>query len=123
MKICVTHQPDGTWAAVDLDNYEAESDGVGWWSKSPVGYGSTESEAIADLMNQINGAAPEREPVAQALNAVIGALDVVASMALDPQDYDEVAAEKISIGQVITRAQLILSLVEARDAKPLRRVQ
>ena len=76
----------------DLDNYEAESDGVGWWSKSPVGYGSTESEAIADLMNQINRAAPAaRAGGASALNAVIGALDVVASMALDPQDYDEVA--------------------------------
>ena len=123
MKICSTHQPTGEWAAIDLDNYEAESDSVGSWCHSPVGYGSTESEAIADLMNQINRAAPEREPVAQALNAVIGALDVVASMALDPQDYDEVAAEKIAIGQVITRAQLILSLVEARDAKPLRRVQ
>ena len=123
MKICATHQPTGEWAAVDLDNYEAESDSIGSWSKSPVGYGRTESEAIVDLMNKINGVAPAREPVAQALNAVIGALDVVASMALDPQDYDEVAAEKIAIGQIITRAQLILSLVEARDAKPLRRVQ
>jgi hypothetical protein len=28
---------------------------VGWWSKSPVGYGDTEAAAIADLLDQMEG--------------------------------------------------------------------
>ena len=46
-------QPDGQWSAIDRNTYEAESDSEGWWSKSPVGYGKTEQEAIADLIEQI----------------------------------------------------------------------
>lgn len=46
-------QPDGQWAAIDRNTYEAESDSEGWWSKSPVGHGKTEQEAIADLIEQI----------------------------------------------------------------------
>ena len=53
MKIQVTKEPDGYWHAIDADTYEAESDSEGWWSKSPVGYGKTELEAIADLMAEI----------------------------------------------------------------------
>jgi len=53
MNIHAELQPDGEWRALDLDEYEAESDSEGWWSKSPVGYGKTEQEAIADLLAEI----------------------------------------------------------------------
>lgn len=56
----------------------------------------------------------DREPVGQCLNYILGALDVVAEMALDPEDYHEVAAEQIRLGQIISRAQLILSFIETR---------
>jgi hypothetical protein len=50
MNIKTELRPDGYWSAIDADNYEAESDSEGWWSKSPVGYGKTEEEAIEDLI-------------------------------------------------------------------------
>lgn len=53
MKIQTELQPDNQWSAIDADNYEAESDSEGWWSNSPQGYGETEQEAIADLLEQI----------------------------------------------------------------------
>ena len=65
MKIEVTQGPDNAWFAIDLDNYEAESDVVGSWSNSPQGIGDTEIEAVRDLLNQIeeraNARAPKRE--------------------------------------------------------------
>lgn len=53
MKIETTQGPDNAWFAIDADNYEAESDSVGQWSKSPQGIGDTEIEAIRDLLDQI----------------------------------------------------------------------
>jgi hypothetical protein len=53
MKLHTELQPDNQWCAIDLDTYEAESDSEGWWSKSPVGYGKTGQEAIADLTEQM----------------------------------------------------------------------
>jgi hypothetical protein len=56
MEIDAEVQPDGFWRAIDRNNYEAESDSEGWWSKSPVGYGATKAEAIADLIEQLEEA-------------------------------------------------------------------
>jgi hypothetical protein len=53
-------QPDGEWSAVDAENYEAESDSVGHWSKSPVGYGRSENDAVMDLLEQIEERANAR---------------------------------------------------------------
>lgn len=53
MKIQTEFQPNREWRAIDADNYEAECDSEGWWSKSPVGYGKTEQEAIDDLLLEI----------------------------------------------------------------------
>lgn len=53
MNIQTTYQPNGEWTAIDADTYDAESDSVGWWSTSPVGYGRTAKEAIADLLAEI----------------------------------------------------------------------
>ena len=61
MKIQAELQPDGDWRALDLDEYEAESDSTGWWSCSLVGYGRTEQEAINDLLAEIELRACEAE--------------------------------------------------------------
>lgn len=53
MDLKTTLQPDGSWIAIDADNYEAESDSQGWWSKSPAGWGPTEIDAIRDLLDDI----------------------------------------------------------------------
>jgi hypothetical protein len=59
---------------------------------------------------------PDKEPVAQGLNYILSALDIVAEMALSEEHYDEVAAEQVRLSQVISRAQLILSFIDARKA-------
>lgn len=40
------------WSA-STDNYDADADQDGFFSTDPVGYGATEQEAIADLLEQI----------------------------------------------------------------------
>ena len=61
MNIQAELQPDGEWRALDLDEYEAESDVTGWWSCSLVGYGKTRQQAIDDLMAEIELRAHEAE--------------------------------------------------------------
>ena len=43
------------WCAYDSDTYDASYEGPedGWVSHSPMGWGKTKGEAIADLMAQI----------------------------------------------------------------------
>ena len=53
MDIKTTKQPDGGWVAIDADNYDVESDSIGAWSNSPAGYGRTETEAIRELLTEI----------------------------------------------------------------------
>ena len=55
----------------------------------------------------------DREPLGQALNSVIDVLDVAIDMALTT-GYDEVAAEEVRLGQIISRAQLVLSFIDIR---------
>lgn len=65
----------------------------------------------------------EREPVGQVLNSVINVLDELATMALRPETYDEVAAEERSLGAISSRAQLILSFIDARRSSKIRVVK
>ena len=64
----------------------------------------------------------DREPLGQALNSVIDILDVAIDMALTT-GYDEVAAEEIRLGQIISRAQLVLSFIDIRRPSKFRVVQ
>lgn len=43
----------GEWTAIDRSTYDCDCDQDGFFSTSPVGYGKTEQEAIADLLEQI----------------------------------------------------------------------
>jgi hypothetical protein len=45
--------PDGEWFALDNNTYDAEYEDGRWFSRSIVGYGKTEQEAIADLLEQM----------------------------------------------------------------------
>jgi hypothetical protein len=63
------------------------------------------------------------ERVAEGLDHILTALDIIAGMALKPEDYDEVAAEQIRLGQIISRVQLILSFIDARNPGTVRRMQ
>lgn len=41
------------WSAIDSDTYDCDCDQDGFFSNCPVGRGSTEQEAIDDLMDQM----------------------------------------------------------------------
>lgn len=43
----------GEWEAIDHDTYDCDCDQDGFFSRSPIGYGKTEQEAIDDLLDQI----------------------------------------------------------------------
>jgi hypothetical protein len=45
------------WSAIDEDTYDCDCDQDGFFSLSPIGHGATETEAIADLMDQLEEAA------------------------------------------------------------------
>jgi len=53
MDLKVTKQPDGSFVAIDADNYDADHNGERFVSKSPVGYGRTQVEAIKELLADI----------------------------------------------------------------------
>lgn len=42
-----------TYVAIDRSTYDCDCDQDGFFSLSPVGYGKTEAEAIADLKEQM----------------------------------------------------------------------
>jgi hypothetical protein len=56
MDIATTLQPDGFWSAIDRNTYDCDCDQDGFFSISPIGYGATEQEAIADLIEQMEEA-------------------------------------------------------------------
>lgn len=41
------------WSAIDDDTYDCDCDQDGFFSRSPIGRGATEQEAIDDLLAQI----------------------------------------------------------------------
>jgi hypothetical protein len=45
--------PDGYWYAIDDSTYDCDCDQDGYFSTSPVGYGMTQADAIADLKEQV----------------------------------------------------------------------
>ena len=65
----------------------------------------------------------DREPVSHAIASIIDALDVIAEMALQAENYDEVAAQEIGLGQIISRAQLVLSFLDTHRPRHVRLVQ
>ena len=65
----------------------------------------------------------EREPVAQAINAIIKSLEIIARMATDPATSVDVAAEEIPLWTVRNHAEWILSYIKTkRDAETRLRV-
>ena len=64
-----------------------------------------------------------KEPVAQRINSMISTLDEIAAEVLRPETYDDVAAEERALGAVSSRAQLILSFIDARRPSRLRAVK
>lgn len=62
---------------------------------------------------------PEREPIGQAVNSIIRALDRICEMANDPATYDEVAAEERALWAVKCRAELLTSRIRQKQDEPI----
>jgi peptide deformylase len=62
----------------------------------------------------------ESEPVAQSVNSIITALDELMAKAVNSETVGQIAAERIGIGQIRLRAELILSFLDARKPQGLR---
>jgi hypothetical protein len=45
--------PDGYWFVMDDDTYDVDCDQDGFFSRSTVGYGKTETLAVQDLKDQM----------------------------------------------------------------------
>ena len=57
----------------------------------------------------------EREPLGQALNAVLDVLSATSHMVRNPCEFDEVAAEKRTLNRIVILSQLILSVIHDRE--------
>ena len=73
----------GEYTAIDANNYDVNCDQDGYFSRSPVGYGKTEADAIQDLMEQIE----EKEEIRQGLRTPDG--DWIDQPEEDAEDDDE----------------------------------
>jgi hypothetical protein len=64
----------------------------------------------------------DREPVGQAVNAIISALHIVARMSLDENTYDEVAAEESALWTAKNQIEWILSYIKEKQDEPINAV-
>ena len=63
------------------------------------------------------------EPVGQSINSILLAMDELIAIATNPATVNEIAAEAIGIGQIRSRAELILSFLEVRKPQGLRLIK
>ena len=52
------------------------------------------------------------ERVAKSLSSMLSTLDEIAAQARDPAMRAEIAAQEVRLGQIISRAQLVLSFLD-----------
>ncbi len=60
----------------------------------------------------------EQERIGHRLDFIVRELDEFCGMAVDPETVDLIERERIAIGQIVTRAQLISSFLMARQPQP-----
>ena len=53
MYINVEREYDGMYYAIDIDTYDVDCDGDGFYSLSPIGYGKSALDASIDLLEQM----------------------------------------------------------------------
>jgi len=61
---------------------------------------------------------PDREPVEQAVDAIIDSLDIIVRMAVTPAKYDEVAKEEEALWAIKGRAEWLLSYIKEKQQAP-----
>ena len=66
---------------------------------------------------------PDREPLAQALNTMIGQLSAIGERLANSATYDEVAAEQANLWVVKTKIELICSYIMDKEKAKQREMQ
>ena len=64
-----------------------------------------------------------QDKIARGLAAMLSEMDELVAMAADPTTVDLIESEKIAIGQILNRAQLIISFLSTSKPAPLRVVR
>jgi hypothetical protein len=64
----------------------------------------------------------DREPVSQAVNSIIDALEIIARLAKDPENRDEVFVEEGALWTVKNHVEWILSYIKEEQEAPRIRV-
>jgi hypothetical protein len=78
-------------------------------------------QAVAATMN--DPILTEEEKIGMRVDFIIRELDELCGLANAPETVDLIAPERVGIGQIITRAQLIASFLMSRQPTGLRMVR
>ena len=60
---------------------------------------------------------PDREPLPQTLNTIIGQLSAIGERLANPVTYDEVAAEEADLWTIKTKIELICSYIKDKEKR------
>ena len=79
-------------------------------------------QAISEVMAEPSTTERSQIYIERTVSSIINDLDQLCAFAADPATRQFIEAEKIAIGQIITRAQLVGSLLLAGRPSQLRRI-
>lgn len=79
-------------------------------------------EAVSSAMEEFLEAETAEVQMERRVDSIIRELDELCAFAANPETVDLVQGQRIGVGQIITRAQLIGSFLMARNQKPGLRV-
>lgn len=79
-------------------------------------------EAVSSAMEEFIEAETPEVQMERRVDSIIRELDELCAFAANPETVDLVQGQRIGVGQIITRAQLIGSFLMARNQKPGLRV-
>jgi len=79
-------------------------------------------QAVSEAMGEPTETERSQIYIERTVSSIINDLDQLCAFAADPATRQFIEAEKIAIGQIITRAQLVGSLLLAGRPSQLRRI-
>lgn len=69
-----------------------------------------------DTFSGIESSVRDSDPVGQSIRGVFASLDELIALAADPETRAQVCAEKIALGQMLTRCQTLVSFALAQES-------
>ena len=81
-----------------------------------------DDELLAAVSEALNYTPSAEEQIEMRIDSIVRELDELCRLASDPETVDLVEAQKVGIGQIVTRAQLVMSFLLAQKPAGLRMV-